>query len=132
MASATKKPDLTDLTIPELRELQGEIGTLIAEKEKSAQLELVAEFKSRAQEAGIPISKILPLLSDAQNQVHQVERSRGKGTGKRGKVAPKYRNPADGATWSGRGRQPAWVQAHITAGGTLEGIAITSTPTLSD
>ena len=27
------------------------------------------------------------------------------------KLAPKYRNPETGATWSGRGVQPKWYQA---------------------
>lgn len=26
------------------------------------------------------------------------------------KVEPKYRDPASGATWSGRGRAPAWIK----------------------
>ena len=43
-------------------------------------------------------------------------RSRGRG-GPRGKVKPKYRNPADpGQTWSGRGRQPLWYAAAVKAG----------------
>ncbi|MET4730158.1 DNA-binding protein H-NS [Lysobacter enzymogenes] len=34
-----------------------------------------------------------------------------------GKVAPKYRNPANtGETWTGRGKQPRWLAAY-TAGG---------------
>ena len=34
-----------------------------------------------------------------------------------GKVAPKYRNPADpGETWTGRGKQPRWM-AELTAKG---------------
>lgn len=28
---------------------------------------------------------------------------------KRAVVAPKYRDPKTGATWSGRGRAPAWI-----------------------
>ena len=27
-----------------------------------------------------------------------------------GKVAPKYRDPATGATWTGRGKAPKWIQ----------------------
>lgn len=27
-----------------------------------------------------------------------------------GKVAPKYRDPATGATWTGRGRSPKWME----------------------
>lgn len=36
------------------------------------------------------------------------------GKAKRGnagvKVAPKYRDPATGATWTGRGKPPKWIQ----------------------
>lgn len=28
---------------------------------------------------------------------------------KRAAVAPKYRNPSTGATWTGRGKPPAWI-----------------------
>ncbi len=40
------------------------------------------------------------------------------GRGKlRGKVKPKYRNPADSSqTWSGRGKRPRWFHAAIAAG----------------
>jgi DNA-binding protein H-NS len=37
-----------------------------------------------------------------------------------GKVAPKYRNPATGDTWSGRGLQPNWLKAALSAGARLE------------
>ena len=37
------------------------------------------------------------------------------------KVLPKYQNPKDPAeTWSGRGKQPHWVQAQLKAGKKLE------------
>jgi len=37
-----------------------------------------------------------------------------------GKVAPKYRDAASGATWSGRGLKPRWLAAALAAGRTLE------------
>ncbi len=37
-----------------------------------------------------------------------------------GKVAPKYRNAATGDTWSGRGLQPNWLKAALSAGRTLD------------
>ena len=41
------------------------------------------------------------------------------------KIKPKYRNPADRTqTWTGRGRQPAWVQDALRKGKTLEQLAI--------
>ena len=33
----------------------------------------------------------------------------GRGVAKKMPVAPKYRDPKTGATWSGRGRAPAWI-----------------------
>ncbi|WP_028839145.1 H-NS family nucleoid-associated regulatory protein [Thermomonas fusca] len=42
-----------------------------------------------------------------------------------GKVAPKYRNPANEKdTWTGRGRQPRWVAAEIANGRKLEDLLI--------
>ncbi|MGC4115240.1 MAG: H-NS histone family protein [Myxococcales bacterium] len=40
------------------------------------------------------------------------------------KVPPKYRNPASGETWTGRGLQPKWVQAALASGKKLEDFAI--------
>ncbi len=41
----------------------------------------------------------------------------GRRGGKRGKVAPKYRDPANPAnTWSGRGKRPRWFLAALRAG----------------
>lgn len=34
---------------------------------------------------------------------------RGRGAAKKASVAPKYRAPKTGATWSGRVRVPAWI-----------------------
>ena len=46
---------------------------------------------------------------------------------RRGKVAPKYRNPGDASqTWTGRGRQPAWVAEALAGGARLEDLAIVS------
>ncbi|WP_080426057.1 H-NS family nucleoid-associated regulatory protein [Burkholderia ubonensis] len=33
----------------------------------------------------------------------------GRGRRKRQRIRAKYRDPATGATWSGRGRPPAWI-----------------------
>ena len=30
--------------------------------------------------------------------------------GSSGKVAPKYRNPSTGETWTGRGKAPKWIE----------------------
>ncbi len=43
---------------------------------------------------------------------------------KRAKVEPRYRDPLTGETWSGRGRTPNWLAAHISAGRNKEGFRI--------
>lgn len=40
------------------------------------------------------------------------------------KVAAKYRNPATGDTWSGRGLKPKWLVAAMAGGKTLADFAI--------
>ena len=41
------------------------------------------------------------------------------------KVAPKYRNPENETeTWSGRGKQPRWLQAHTSKGRVLDDFLI--------
>lgn len=49
-------------------------------------------------------------------------RKTSKGTGK---VAPKYRNPANPSeTWAGRGKPPRWMAAQISAGKKAEDFLI--------
>ena len=44
---------------------------------------------------------------------------------KLGKVAPKYRNPADPSqTWAGRGQQPKWLASQLGGGKRLEDFLI--------
>ena len=40
------------------------------------------------------------------------------------KVPPKYRNPATGDTWSGRGLKPKWLTAALNAGRSLSDFAL--------
>ncbi len=48
---------------------------------------------------------------------------------KLGKVAPKYRNPANKTeTWTGRGKQPRWLAAEIANGKQLESFLINKAP----
>jgi DNA-binding protein H-NS len=40
------------------------------------------------------------------------------------KVAPKYRDPSTGTTWSGRGRTPVWLASQLSLGRDKEDFAI--------
>lgn len=51
--------------------------------------------------------------------------AKAKAQSPRAKVAPKYRNPDNAdETWSGRGRQPKWMQAALAEGTMLSDLAI--------
>ena len=46
------------------------------------------------------------------------------GTRRGATVAPKYRNPETGETWTGRGKPPRWMAAQVAAGKTKEDFLI--------
>jgi len=71
--------------------------------------------------------KIDAVLKSASLSINEVYPTRGgkKASGKKGVVAPKYRNPETGETWSGRGRQPVWfAKALKKSGVTAESLLI--------
>ncbi len=43
-------------------------------------------------------------------------------------VAPKFRDPESGVTWSGRGRTPVWLAAYLEQGRKREEFAIVAQP----
>lgn len=67
---------------------------------------------------GITVAQIAEALKAVKPG--KTKRAAKKSTGTRGKVPPKYRNPANAEqTWTGRGKAPLWVQA-LQQAGTLE------------
>lgn len=67
--------------------------------------------KARKAEVAEAISQVRLLIEQyqlSQQDVFGGEKHR-RTTGKRGTVAPKYRDPQSGATWSGRGKAPSWI-----------------------
>lgn len=88
-----------------------QLADLIARAE-ARQHELKKESSSKLRD------KIAALAKAEGFELHEVLGATKKGRGApRGKVAPKYRNPADPKqVWSGRGRHPLWFDAAIKAG----------------
>ncbi|WDD90189.1 H-NS histone family protein (plasmid) [Burkholderia sp. FERM BP-3421] len=77
-----------------------------------AQLEaLDAQIKVlREVERDAAIGQIKALMKEFDISVVDLqERVLQKRTAKRMSTGPKYRDPTAGRTWSGRGRQPAWL-----------------------
>ncbi|GLQ96597.1 H-NS histone family protein [Dyella mobilis] len=96
-----------------------ELKSLIANAESQMQ-------EARAGQVQEVRKKIDALLSNAGLTLADVYPVRGSKTGKRGTVAPKYRNPEDPSqTWTGRGKRPLWFAAAIKKRGvTAESLLI--------
>ena len=110
-------------------------------KAKADELMRQAE-EARAAEIASVVSQIKQIMADYGVTVADL-RGTGTGTGKRrgrkpgatkakakkakgvrSKVAPKYKDPATGKTWSGRGKEPTWLVAYKRKGKKREDFAI--------
>jgi DNA-binding protein H-NS len=100
--------ELKSMSVAKLTELKDKVEAAIAEKVSARRSELQME-----------LSKL---------ERHDPSGKRGKaagGGGKRGPVAPKYRNPKDPSqTWAGRGLQPLWMRDAIKSGKKLDSFLI--------
>ncbi len=67
--------------------------------------------EARRRELSDAISQVRSLVAEfglTSQDVFPTGRARSASAGT--KVAPKYRNPATGETWTGRGKAPKWIQ----------------------
>lgn len=120
----------SNLSLDKLIKEKAKIEKAISAKEATDKKEAMTKLKALARDAGIDLSELSTsktrkprVVNDASKK--KTARGTKKVAAKRGKVAPKYRNPTDpGITWTGRGRQPIWVRDHLDNGGTIESIAI--------
>jgi DNA-binding protein H-NS len=71
-----------------------------------------------AKDAGLSAADIAAAMGGSKKKAAKTKVAGAvKKAGPRGKVAPKYKNPADATqTWTGRGKSPVWVQALKNAG----------------
>ena len=80
-------------------------------------------YRSMGREVGVEVS----IVKTGGGEPGRRGRRAGdtEGSDRRSEVGAKYRNPDNpDETWSGRGRQPKWVQAAISHGRRLEDLAI--------
>ena len=95
-----------------LRNVQEALDRLVAKRARNT----LKEAKRMAAEVGYEITFV---------KVGKTEGKKGKPQSLRPPVLPKFRNPDNpDETWSGRGRQPKWVQAALAGGETLAHLAI--------
>jgi len=80
-------------------------------KAQKVELDQLIEKARKAEVAGA-IEKIRALVAEFDLSVSDIfVKGRDKGARRTGgKVAPKFRDPVSGATWTGRGRAPNWIE----------------------
>ncbi|GAA3859396.1 H-NS histone family protein [Celeribacter arenosi] len=108
--------DIEDLSTSDLTKLEAQIEKRKKELAKENLKTASEEIKAVLANYELTLDDVLPLIS--KGAAKRVSKPRGK-------VAPKYKNPADASqTWTGRGRKPLWVIAALDSGKTLDDIAI--------
>lgn len=104
--------DLESLTPDELQTLARSVQEALEKHRKEKARHVLAEARRLATSVGYEAA----FTKAGKPSQRRTERK---------KVAPKYRNPDNPhELWSGRGRQPAWVQGALAAGTSLEKLAI--------
>ncbi len=98
-------------SLQDLLAQRAEIERQISEKQREDRAEAIAKVRSLMAEHGLSVADI-----SGRGSVRA-----GKSIGK---VAAKYRNGNTGETWSGRGLQPKWLKAAISAGAKLQDFAV--------
>jgi DNA-binding protein H-NS len=115
------KAQLGKASLKELQQISAAIKLEIGKRENNTKANLLKQVKKLAADAGVSINDLLGSSPKGTKAV-RIHKVAGK---PRGKVAPKYRNPADASqTWTGRGRQPLWVSKAVAAGKSLETLLI--------
>jgi DNA-binding protein H-NS len=80
---------------------------------------------ARRTERADAIQKIKTLMDEYGLTTADLNAKSGSGRTRKGsKVPAKYRDPASGSTWSGRGLQPKWLKAALGSGRKLSDFAL--------
>ncbi len=99
--------------MPTYVELMAQIEALQKQAEEVRQAEIsgvIAEIRQKIQDYDLTAVD-LGFMSVAPVKNEPVSRS-----DKRAAVKPKYRDPASGKTWTGRGVMPKWMKAAVETG----------------
>lgn len=88
-------------------------------KNEAAQRVPKAAAKKPAKPAATPETALAAALKDAKPARPAKPAKKASTTVKPSKVLIKYRDPATGNTWTGRGLQPAWLKAELAKGRAL-------------
>jgi DNA-binding protein H-NS len=117
------KFSLKGYSLADLQRLLARVQTEISKRSEKNRKAVLRELERIAKKSGFDLASLLGAKSGGT--VRKATGGGKRGTGKRRKVAPKYRHPKEkGLTWTGRGRKPKWVVEWLAGKGTLEQLAI--------
>lgn len=98
-------------TLSELLAQKAELERQIAETQRAERADAIAQIRQLMAQYGLD-------MADITGRSGSVVRAPA------AKVAAKYRDPATGQTWSGRGLQPNWLKAALAGGKSLSDFAL--------
>ena len=119
--------NITDFTLPQLKQLNDRISKEIAKREVGTRTSLLKRLRKLAKNEGVQLEELLGAQQPAQSSPSRrrvaVQPATASASAKKAPLAPKYSNPNDlTQSWSGRGRKPGWVEAWLGNGGTLDAL----------
>jgi DNA-binding protein H-NS len=120
-AQSGEQLDLENMSDEQLRELRRQVDRILDTRVRSR----FDEFRRAAREAGYEAT-----FTRIGEEGGRSRRGRPGGReDRRSEIAPKYRNPENPSeTWSGRGREPKWLQHQIAEGKSKEDFLIDRPP----
>ena len=118
--------DISDLTKKELVALRKKVDRAIESIDARTLERARREARQLAQSYGVSLGDLIEApKSGAKSGTKSAAKPKARRPGKRGKVAPKYRDPENPkVTWTGRGRTPKWVAERLAGGKSLSDLAI--------
>lgn len=117
--------DLTEYTLPQLKQLQARIAKEVAKRENDSKAALLKRLRKLARDEGVELEDLLGKEPSATPQAKGPKRSKASKplAAKKAPIPAKYRNPNNlDQGWSGRGRKPAWFEAWVRNGGSVSAL----------
>ncbi len=115
---------MSELNLSELEAQRAELDAKIQAAKAESIASAVAEVKALMEAKGVTLEMLGGRKARAPRAAKAPKEAKTTHPTKGSRVAPKYRNPETGDTWSGRGLKPNWLRAAIMGGAKLEDFAV--------
>ena len=102
------------INLSQLLSQKAELEKQIAEMQRNERAEAIAQVRTLMAQYDLSVADIAAKAGGPKIS----------GPKAGAKVAAKYRNPATGDTWSGRGLKPKWMTAALAAGKSISDFAL--------